>query len=715
MTRRVIMLELAPPGAFMVDESTEIHRLRRAYLALAESSAQVVRASTEQEVVDAACRCLVEVGGYRLAGVSYRDGESLRRIASAGRSEDQAYLTDLPFSLSSEALRRGPSGVALLTGQLAVNRDSEHNPAYAAWRARALQHGFRSSIALPLLDAGTPFGVLSVYATTVDAFDTDEQELLTRLANGVAFGVLAMRTRAALAAKEAAVGESELRFRQLAESIDDVFWLTDLETGAILYVSPAYETIWGRSREGLYASRTAGLDALHPEDRDRVAAALPLQRDGDWQQEYRIVRPDGSVRWIRDRCYLVRDASGRVHRFAGCARDITEQRHLEEQLRQSQKMQAVGQLAGGIAHDFNNLLLVVQSHAGFALDALDARDPIHTDLSAIASAADRAADLTKQLLAFGRRQVLRPRAIDLNEELLGLERMLRRVIGEQVELTLRTFPGAAPVFVDPSQLGQIVVNLAVNARDAMPVGGRLLLETVAVERTERLDVAGDEDGPRGPMVLLEVSDTGVGMDAATRERIFEPFFTTKEHGKGTGLGLSTVFGIVKQSHGHVTVESEAGRGTTFKVYLPRTDRPVEAPPARLPAASRVCGSETILLVEDADPVRRLTHTLLRRQGYDVLEAADGVEAVRVSADHGGEIALLLTDVVMPRMSGKELATRLSALRPRMRVLYVSGYDEAAAGDEDVRGPGVAFLQKPMRPDVLLRKVRELLDVPRASA
>ncbi len=508
-----------------------------------------------------------------------------------------------------------------------------------------------------------------------------------------------------------ALRESEARFRQLAASVREVFWMTDVEKGQMVYISPAYESIWGRSCEALYASPRDWVAALHPEDRERVLeAATTRQAEGTYDEEYRIVRPDGTVRWIHDKAFPVRDEGGRVVRVAGVAEDVTARRELEAQLRQSQKMEAVGRLAGGVAHDFNNMLSVVLGYADLALGDLRPGEPLRDDLVEIKKAGQRAAALTHQLLAFSRQQVLTPRVLDLAEVVAGTERMLRRLVGEDVELTLLAATGACRCKVDPGQVEQVVMNLVVNARDAMPRGGRLTIETCAVDfdegyTREHLDVA------PGAYVMLSVSDTGCGMDAATRSRIFEPFFTTKEKGKGTGLGLSTVFGIVKQSGGHVWVYSEPGAGTTFKVYLPRVQEESNAAAPRAAQAEAVGGSETILLVEDEEQVRAFALVVLRRAGYRVLDAANGGEGLLVGEQEGERIDLLLTDVVLPRMSGRQLVERLSPSRPEMRVIYMSGYTEDAVIQHGVLHSGVAFLQKPLTPAALLRKVREVLDAP----
>jgi signal transduction histidine kinase len=385
---------------------------------------------------------------------------------------------------------------------------------------------------------------------------------------------------------------------------------------------------------------------------------------------------------------------------------VSEREKAEERLRQAHKMEAIGRLAGGIAHDFNNMLSVILGYSEITLESLSQSDPVRSDLEEIRRAAQRSKELTRQLLAFSRKQILEPKVIDLNQTLLGMEKMLRRLLGEGIELGMITHKRIGDVKADPSQLEQVVMNLAVNARDAMPKGGKLTIETSDVELGAEYAREHAEVIP-GWYVLLAVTDDGVGIPSSDWTRIFDPFFTTKPKGVGTGLGLSTVLGIVRQSGGHIWVYSEPERGTTFKVYFPRHDAPRET--VSVPVAAPVVrGWETVLLVEDDAQVRGLARTVLERNGYKVLESASPGDAILSCGAYSEKIHLMLTDVVMPKMTGKELADQICPTRPEMKVLYMSGYADDAIVHHGVLDAGVSFLQKPLTPDALLRKVREVL-------
>jgi hypothetical protein len=440
-----------------------------------------------------------------------------------------------------------------------------------------------------------------------------------------------------------------------------------------------------------------------------------LDRDTYTDRQYDDVeatwkRKDGRLLQVQLSVRAVRHAGGQVEYYETFVRDVTEQRRLQQQLTQSQKMEAIGRLAGGIAHDFNNLLTVITSYSDLLLQDLPRNDPKRDDVEQVRKAADGAAALTRQLLAFSRQQVVEPKVIDLNTVIDNLKKILQRVLGEDVELATVLAPELHAVKADVSQIEQILMNLAVNARDAMPTGGKLTIETANIEHDPELRRQQQADRSE-QCVMLAVTDTGTGMDEATKAKIFEPFFTTKQPGKGTGLGLATVYAIVKQSDGFIWVYSELGHGTSFKIYLPRVDAVADA----TAAAAHVempRGTETVLLVEDAAAVRAVAKQTLERQGYSVLEASNGADALHLAERYQGPIHLVLTDVVMPRLSGRELTDQLSVARPETRVLFMSGYTDDSVVRHGILEGGVAYLQKPFSPDGLARKVREVLDTPK---
>ena len=506
---------------------------------------------------------------------------------------------------------------------------------------------------------------------------------------------------------EEAVRESQSRFIQLAENIPDAIWLADPKAG-LLYMSPAYENIYGLTLESLSEDPTSWLDAVHPDDRERVRDIRENQEKEDRYYEFRVVHSDGSIRWVSNQRTPIVDENGDVYRIVGVAQDITHRKLMEEQLLQAQKMEVVGQLAGGIAHDFNNLLTAILAYSHLGMMKLSPEDPVAGYMEEIKKAGERAARLTSQLLTFSRRQISEPRVLNLNEIIIDTNKMLRRLIGENIELVALPTEDLWLTEVDPGQMEQVLVNLAVNARDAMPGGGKLIIKTAKVRVDEDLARL-HPDLSEGEYVTLSVQDTGTGIAKEVIEHIFEPFFTTKEIGKGTGLGLAMCFGIVTQSGGCIVVDSEPGKGTTFTIYLPRVDVPATNLPLRDESGYLPTGSETVLLVEDEPALLNVAAHVLREQGYTVLEATNGTDALRVSEDCADqEIHLLLTDVVMPLMGGKELADKLRLIRPGISVLFASGYTDDAIVSQDILEERTKFMQKPFTPSDLARKVKDTI-------
>jgi PAS domain S-box-containing protein len=505
--------------------------------------------------------------------------------------------------------------------------------------------------------------------------------------------------------------KDEKRFRTIFERTAVGIALVDME-GRLKECNPALQEMLGYRKEELLTKNFSQF--VHQDDQsidlDLYKKLLSEMHD-HYQVEKRCIRKDGGVVWGRVNVSLVRDAGGNPQYTIHMVENINEWRQLETQFLQSQKMETVGRLAGGIAHDLNNLLTVLSGYSQLSLIDIKEDDPLKANLQEIKSATERAAQLTRQLLVFSRRQVLDMKVLDLNTIVQGLEKMLRRIIGEDVELIINLAEDLGGVKTDPGQIEQVLLNLVVNAKDAMPEGGKLILETNNVEL--------DEDYARthisvipGRYVLLSVSDTGCGMSPEVKERIFDPFFTTKAKDKGTGLGLSTVYGIVKQSGGHIWVYSELSQGATFKIYLPRFEEEAAASEAfaeKEKGGDLLRGSEIVLLVEDEPSVRSLAARVLRGQGYTVLEAANGEEAMTIAQEPIiKEIHLLLTDVVMPQMGGKELVERFKLLYPGVKILFISGYADKAIAHQALLEPGLPFLEKPFSPTDLAKKVREVL-------
>ena len=557
--------------------------------------------------------------------------------------------------------------------------------------------------------------VATSFALTVSAYyslagphtPTEYRQAITRLALFVTVAFLICWFNAALRAAQEGLRRSESNFRSLVTNAPYGICRCD-SRGHLVDVNPAMVSLLGYESAGDLIGRN--LSTLYSEGQQWFALADFLRTRKEFKGvDCEWARKDGSTTSVRLSGRAISDESKNVT-FEIFTEDVTERRALEQQLRQSQKMEAIGRLAGGIAHDFNNLLMVISGYSEFLLERLGPDQTLRGPAKEIATAAERATSLTRQLLAFSRKQMLTPKVLDLNAVVTENLKMLTRLIGEDIDLVMIPGPELGAVKADPGQVEQVILNLAVNARDAMPQGGRLTIETANVTLDEAYARVHSPVQP-GEYTMLAITDTGVGMDSDTQSHIFEPFFTTKGP-KGTGLGLSTVYGIVKQSGGYIWVYSEPGKGTSFKIYMPHvTAEEVAAveQPAAVVSAPVETPRETILVVEDEVNLRRLTRQFLENQGYDVVEAADGAAAVQICVAHQGAIHLLLTDVIMPGMNGRELAQRVSEIRPNMKVLYMSGYTENAIGHNGTLDAGITLLQKPFTLQALKAKVREVLD------
>ena len=514
---------------------------------------------------------------------------------------------------------------------------------------------------------------------------------------------------------ERAHSETEAKYRMFIEQVAAVSYIAEVGLrGKWHYVSPQVESIFGYSPEEWLADSENWTRLVVDEDHPLVEAAEEnCMRARRFQAEYRLRRKDGRIIWVSDNAVFVPGSESHPL-MEGIIVDITERRVLEDQLQQARRMEAVGRLAGGVAHDFNNLLTIIKGYVELALNRVGGQRELRGNIQQIADAAERAVTLVRQLLAFSRKQVLKPKVLDLNGVVLNMDKMVRRLMNENIEMRTSVEKNLGAVKADPGQIEQVVLNLIVNARDAMPDGGKLWIESRNVELESGMTSDQASIKP-GPYVMLSVRDTGVGISAETLPHIFEPFYTTKESSRGTGLGLSTVYGIVKQSGGHISVTSELGKGTTFSVYLPRLEEAPQQPQkVEWVESATSGGGETILLVEDEPAVRELARTVLSEQGYKVIEAQNSEDAVRLAGRHRSEIHLLLSDVVMPGMSGRDLAKHLTALHPYLRVLYMSGYTHNVIAENGTLEEGLSFLQKPFTPRALMLRVRETLDRPVAA-
>ena len=573
-------------------------------------------------------------------------------------------------------------------------------------------HGLRACWSTPIVTQdGTTLGTFAVYYREPRTPDAQHLQIIvhaTRLASiAIEHGRATSQLRAA-----------EDRYRTLVERLPAITYIAELgANGAWHYVSPQIESILGFSPAEWLADPMSWMNRIHKDDRGiALAAEASFQETHElFQAQYRMFARDGRVLWFRDEAVMLHQTEGLPLLMQGVLYDMTEHKRMEDQLRHSQKMEAVGQLAGGVAHDFNNLLMLIQAHNERLQNRFGPDDPGHQDLVEIEGAVSRAASLIQQLLAFGRKQVLQTKILDLNTVVTDVVKMLSRLITNQIELKVLLAKELGRVKADPGQIEQIILNLSVNARDAMPDGGQLVLQTKNVH-VDQIHARDHEGVPVGNYVVLVVTDTGLGMDGETQAHMFEPFFTTKEPGKGTGLGLATVYGVVKQMEGAIWVRSEQGNGTTFEIYLPRidhtrTEEEVENAGSTIKStlAAAPAGTETVLLVEDQEGIRDLVREFLQRKGYTVLHAVDGDDALRIAGALNEPIHLLITDVVMPNIGGRELARRLTPLRPQMKVLFMSGYPEhSSLGDEAV-DQTLPVLLKPFLLDALARKVRSVLD------
>ena len=670
----------------------------------------IIKVKDRESLLQGACDDLIKNRGYNSAWIALieRDGGFITASQAGAGNGFPAMVDGLKRGELTRCMHKAvdQSGVLVMADPVFECGDCPLVGIYAG----------KARLTARLEHEGRIYGFITVTVSVGMALDDEERNLFEEVAGDIAFALHNMELEEERKMADEALLESKERFMALTESTSDWIWETD-ENAVYTYASPKIKDLLGYEPEEIIGKTP--FDLMTPEDAKRVAGefgAIAEDRKLFDRVENENLHKDGRILVIETSGVPIFDANGNFRGYRGIDRDITkrkqaqeERKKLEAQFSQAQKMEAIGVLAGGVAHDFNNLLTVIIGNAELALMDVIKDESLRNGIEEIKKAGERAASLTRQLLAFSRKQIITPRVLDLNELLTGIEKMLGRLIAEDVELLTIPEPALWQVEVDPGQMEQVIMNLAVNARDAMPRGGKLTIETANMDLDESYFHEHGIKNEPGSYVMLTVSDTGSGMNKETREHIFEPFFTTKGVGKGTGLGLSTVYGIVKQNNGFVWVYSEPGKGATFNIYLPRTEGDADLEEKQQLPVIELDGSETILIVEDDDGLRKFAQKVLQQHGYKVLDAENGEDALRVSEEHDGQIDLMITDVVMPKMGGKEAADRLQPLYPQMKVIYMSGYTDNAIVEHGVLAPGLSFLQKPFTPESMARKVREILD------
>lgn len=680
-----------------------VHQLNRLYALLSAINQTIVRVRGIGPLFESVCSVAVEKGGFKMAWVGRFDPQTEKVIPLAHATQGSEPAT------GELGLERGlslPATRAATTREHVICNDIEHQSCAAGWRETALSRGFRACAAFPFNLQGGDTGVLSLYSSKPEVFDAPEVQLLDELAMDLSFAVEVNEHEAARLRTEASLRENEERFRQLAENVREVFWLSEPVTGRLLYVSPVYETLSGCSVESLYSSPEKWLEHTHPDDRARMRAfSTELQRSENNEVEFRLIRPDGAVRWVRTRAFPVRDASGNVYRIAGITEDITDRKQLEDQFFRAQRLEAIGTLASGIAHDLNNILAPIMMCAPLLRMGLPPTE-FEKMLGTIESSTRRGADLVRQLLVFGRgieggRGPVRPK--DLVAEII---KITCETFPKNIVVTSEVSDPVWPVIGDATQLHQVLLNLCVNARDAMPEGGELRIKLFNVE-VGAGSLPKHPNAKPGPHVCFSVHDSGTGIAPEHVEKIFDPFFTTKAPGKGTGLGLSTVMGIVKSHGGFVQLDTEVGRGSRFDIYIPAHLEDASPESTNSAAATLLGHGELVLLVDDEQSIREVVADILTRHNYRVLMAEDGFAAEQLFSENASQVALVLTDLDMPRMDGMRLIEAVRKRRRDMPVIVSSGLRSGRLHErtKELETAGVtAVLAKPYAAPELLSTV-----------
>lgn len=688
--------------------ATSLLRVTKSLRTIGKCNESIVHAADENALLRNVCRIIVEEGGYRRALAVCREDpkDALRIVACA----DHEY-GNLDSARAADGLAGGePAATAISTGRASLIRTHDGSDPV---NDDAVARSCEAVLGLPLKLNHDAIGAIIIHGQEAEAFDSAEVKLLEDLASNLAYGIMSLRVREEHRIAEKNLSRTLHEVESIMLTIPDILLRTDLKSNLRMW-NRSFETFTGLSGRELKGRHI--LSFFAEQDRSAFSGALAAcksQEEGE--AELRLTDQRGASSLFSWKAVLMKDELGNPVGILCAARDITGHRRAEEnerrlqaQLLQSQKMEAIGQLAGGIAHDFNNILTAIIGYGNLVLKKLPSDDALRVFADNIVSAANRAANLTRSLLTFSRKQLINPQPLNVNSIIEGVQKLLRRVIGEDIELITDLQADVASVLVDTGQLEQVLINLAANARDAMPQGGRICISTRMTGIDEEF-IRTHRYGKPGKCVLITVADTGTGMAEETRQRIFEPFFTTKDVGKGTGLGLSMAYGCIKQHNGYITAESEEGKGTLFRIYLPAIEE--SSRESGLPESSSPVhgGAETILLAEDDSAVRRLEKSVLEEAGYTVIEAVDGQDAVDKLRTHGERIELLISDVIMPKRSGSEVFDEAQKVRPGTKALFASGYPAEIIKNRDILARGLNFVSKPISPQAFLKKVREALD------
>lgn len=690
----------------LLESAKRVEKLNRINVLLKAVNQAIIRNRKSEDLFFEACRVVVEEGGFSMAWVGVLDKltKQVHPVAHFGGTAD--YFEAIKIFLDQEPSAHGPTATAFLHSETVVVADIAIDQRMGPWQEKALLAGYRSSVALPLIVLGKVMATFNLYSTEPGFFTQEEIRFLDEMAGDLAFALEFMEQE-----KKRQAAERELRklIRAIEQSPVSMV-ITDTK-GDIEYVNPKFLRVSGYAMEDVLGQNSSILKSGESSPGEYRVLWQTITAGNEWHGEFHNRRKDGTLYWERAAISPIYNEEGQISNFLAVKEDITHQKLLEERLIQSQKMETVGRLAGGVAHDFNNMLGVILGSVDLAMDQIQPDDPLVFDLTEIRKAAERSAELTRQLLAFARKQIISPRILNLNRTIESSLTMMRRLLGEDLSLIWKPAPGLWPIKIDPSQVDQILANVTVNSRDALSHGGVLEVETANVVLGES-DCKDNPESRPGEYVLVTISDNGEGMDQATLDRVFEPFFTTKGLGLGTGLGLATIFGIVQQNMGWIVTSSKQGVGSTFRIYLPRAEV-VELAKKEVVLEDdnqrQLQGTETILLVEDEDAILELVKRILSRNGYTVCAASNPNQAVELAATHSGHLDLIITDVVMPEMSGNELAVQLSRSRPETKILFMSGHAAAVIARHQVSENDIGFIRKPFTKTDLLSRVRQILD------